>query len=326
MHDRTETTRWIHGLRIDAGATAKTIEASVRRLVHHRLRRRGLVVGLSGGVDSAVVAALSIRALGPERVLALIMPERHTSAESLGLARRVASHLGIEATVEDIAPTLEAIGCYRRQIEAVREVFPDYGDDWRHKLVIPPLRDGARLNVFRLVVETPHGERREARMPAQAYLKLVAATSFKQRTRKMLEYYHAERLGYAVAGTPNRLEHDQGFFVKHGDGAGDIEPIAHLYKTQVYALAERLRLPVEVRTRPSATEAFPIPQTHEELYFALPIEQMDACLFAYDQGIAPEEVARELDMPVARVEGVYRDIEAKRRSTRHLHMRPLLLE
>ncbi len=324
--ESTVTTCWRSGLVIDPDTTARMIQTSIRSLVHGLMRRRGVVVALSGGVDSSVVAALSVRALGAERVLALLMPERDSSVESLELGRRVARHLGIEAIVEDIAPTLEALGCYRRQDEAVREVFPEYGEGWSHKLVLPPLRDGARLNVFRLVVESPDGERRESRMPVHAYSKLVAATSLKKRTRNMLAHYHAERLGRAVAGTPDRLKYDQGFFVKYGDGAADIMPIAHLYKTQVHALAEHLGLPEQVWSRLPTTDVFSMSQTQEELYFALPFDQLDACLFAHNHRIAPQEVSRELGMPLARVEAVFRDIEAKRRTTRHLHRRPLLVE
>ena len=128
-------------------------------------------------------------------------------------------------------------------------------------------------------------------MPPAAYLQIVAATNFKQRVRKMMEYYHADRLNYAVAGTPNRLEYDQGFFVKLGDGAADVKPIAHLYKTQVYALAEYLGVPEEIRRRPPTTDTFSLPQTQEEFYFALPYAKMDLCLYGHNHGVPAAEVA-----------------------------------
>ena len=157
------------------------------------------------------------------------------------------------------------------------------------------------------------------RLPPAAYLQLVAATNFKQRMRKMIEYYHADRLNYAVAGTPNRLEYDQGFFVKQGDGAADVKPIAHLYKTQVYALAEYLGVPEEIRRRPPTTDTFSLPQTQEEFYFALPYDQMDLCLYAQNHGVAADEVAPRVGLTAEQVERVFRDIEAKRRATRYLH-------
>jgi NAD+ synthase len=309
-------------LALDAEATAGAIERRLRALVQGDLRRRGGVVGLSGGVDSSVVAALAVRALGRERVLGLLMPERHSSPDSLLLGRGVADWLGIEALVEDIAPTLEAVGCYARQREAIRAVFPEYGDGWRCKIALPPLLEGERLNVFQLTVESPAGERASSRMPAEAFLKLVAATNFKQRVRKMLEYFHADRLHYAVLGTPNRLEDDQGFFVKNGDGAADVKPIAHLYKAQVYALAAHLGVPEEVRSRPPTTDTWSLPQTQDEFYFALPWQQLDLCLWARTHDVPAAEVAQALGLAADQVERVFKDIDAKRRAAHYGHAAP----
>ena len=290
------------------------------------MRKRGAVVGLSGGVDSSVVAALCARALGKDRVLAVFMPERDSSDEALLLGRMLADAIGIDAVTEDIAPALEAADCYRRQDEAVRTLVPQYGAGWKCKLVLPSLLDGERLNVSRLVVQSPDGRTDSVRLTAQAYLQLVAATNFKQRMRKMMEYYHADRLNYAVAGTPNRLEYDQGFFVKQGDGAADFKPIAHLYKTQVYQLAEHLGVPGEIRERPPTTDTYSMPQTQEEFYFALPYDRMDLCLYAHNNGIAAADAAPAVGLSVEQVERVFRDIEVKRRATRYLHALPMLVE
>ncbi len=313
-------------LRIDALATAGQIEEAIRQLVLGNTRRRGAVVGLSGGIDSSVVGTLCARALGKERVLGLLMPERDSSEAALRLGRMLADHLGIQAIVEDIAPALRGAGCYERQNEAIRQVFPEYGDEWKCKITLPSILDGDRLNVFHLTVEAPDGDVRTARMPPAAYLQLVAATNFKQRIRKMMEYYHADRLNYAVAGTPNRLEYDQGFFVKGGDGAADFKPIAHLYKTQVYALAEALGLPEEIRKRPPTTDTYSMAQTQEEFYFALPYDRMDLCLWARNHGVPAAEVGAAVGLEPAQVERVFKDIDAKRRTTRYLHLSPLLVE
>jgi NAD+ synthase len=313
-------------LEIDEAAVAGHIERTIRSQVLEALHRRGAVVGLSGGVDSSVVAALCARALGPERVVALLMPERDCSGEALWLGRLMAERLGIHAIVEDIGPTLAAAGCYRHQMEAIRTVFPEYGEGWRCKLSLPSILEGDRLNVFSLTVEDASGTRRSSRMSPAAYRQLVAATNFKQRTRKMMEYYHADRLQYAVAGTANRLEFDQGFFVKQGDGAADFKPIAHLYKTQVYSLAEHLDVPIAIRGRPPTTDTFSMPQTQEEFYFALPYGQMDLCLWGRDQGTPAEELATLAGLTPAQVERVYRDIDAKRRTTRYLHVPSLTVD
>ncbi len=151
---------------------------------------------------------------------------------------------------------------------------------------------------------------------------MVAATNFKQRTRAMLAYYHADRLAYAVAGTPNLLEYDQGFFVKQGDGAADLKPIAHLYKTQVYALADELGVPDEIRRRQPTTDTYSLAQSQEEFYFALPYPEMDLCLWAANHGVTAVDVAPAIGLTVAQVERVFRDIEAKRRASRYLHAVP----
>ncbi|MCZ7682871.1 MAG: NAD(+) synthase [Sandaracinaceae bacterium] len=312
-------------LRIDPEAEARRIEAWIRERTRGQLRRRGVVVGLSGGVDSSVVAALAARALGEGRVLGLIMPERDSSPDSAALAARLAAHIGVETITEELAPALEALGCYARQIAAIRRVVPEYGPGWRCKLGLPSLLDGDRLNVSRLTMESPSGERRSVRMPVGPYLSLVAATSYKQRLRKTTEYYHADRLAFAVAGTANRQEHELGFFVKQGDGAADLEPIAHLYKTQVYALAEHLGVPEEIRERSPTTETFSLPQTQEEFYFAMPYELLDLCLAAHDAGVPAEEASLAIGLSAAQISRAYSDIEAKRRAARYLHAPPLTI-
>lgn len=312
-------------LNIEPAAVVEEITAAIRHQVLGVLKRRGAVVGLSGGVDSSVVAALCAKALGKEKVLGLLMPERDSSSDSLELGQLMAQTLGIQTMVENIDGALQAVGCHRRQVEAIRSVFPEYGEGWRCKLGLPPLLDRDRLNVSQLTVEDPNGVRQVARLPLEAYLQLVAANSFKQRVRKMTEYYHADRLNRAVAGTPNRLEWDQGFFVKQGDGAADFKPIAHLYKTQVYQLAEFLGVPKEIRSRPPTTDTYSLPQTQEEFFFALPYQQMDVCLFAHDQNLPALEVAERLGLSEEQVTRVYRDIESKRQATRYLHTAPLLV-
>jgi len=309
-------------LRIDPRQVAEQIETTIRRVVLGDLRRRGAVVGMSGGIDSSVVAALCARALERERVVGLLMPERDSSGDALRLGRMLAEQLGIQCVVEDISGTLAALGCYDRQNEAARMVFPEYGDGWRCKIVLPSLLEGDRLNVARLTVADPDGHERSSRMPPVAYLQMVAATNFKQRTRMMMEYYHADRLHFAVAGTPNLVEYDQGFFVKQGDGAADFKPIAHLYKTQVYELAEHLEVPQEIRARRPTTDTYSLSQTQEEFYFALPYHEMDLCLWAVDHGVPAWEVGPAIGFTEEQVERVFRDIEAKRRVSRYLHHVP----
>ena len=312
-------------LHIDPAAETGRIVDAVRDQVLRQLRRKGVVVGISGGIDSSVVAALCARALGPERVLGLLMPERDSSPDSLELGRMLAEHLGIETVLEDIADTLDAAGCYRRRDEAIRTVFPEYGPGYKSKIVLPSLLQGPSYRIFSIVVQTPDGRASRERLPLDAYQQIVAATNFKQRVRKMMEYYHADRLRYAVAGTPNLLEYDQGFFVKNGDGSADVKPIAHLYKTQVYQLAKYLDVPAAIRTRPPTTDTYSMEQTQEEFFFSLPYDKMDVCLYGRNHAIPSEEVAAAIGLSPAQVELVYGDIDAKRKAAFYSHQRPLLV-
>ena len=322
---RTDVAFGRDALTLDLPAVAAQIEAAVRNQVFYQLHRKGAVVALSGGIDSSLVAMLCARALGPERVLGLMLPEVASADESLELATAVADAAGIDRLTIPITPMLEAAGCYRLQVEAARLVIPEFDQGWRMKIVLPGLT-GNRINLFTLVAASPSGETRQSRLSVEAYLQLVAATNMKQRTRKQIEYYHADRLRYAVAGTPNRLEYDQGFFVKNGDGAADFKPIAHLYKSQVYALAEHVGVPADICHRAPTTDTYSLPQTQEEFYFSLPYDQLDLCLYGKDHGVPADVVAAALGLTVEQAEWVYADIDAKRRTALYLRSEPLLVE
>ncbi len=313
-------------LKLDSEKEVEKISNRLKQIMAKQLKRRGLVIGLSGGIDSSVTAALSVKSLGTDRVLALQMPERHSAEETLQLSGIVADHFGIEKIHEDISKILEAVGCYRRYDEAVQKVIPEYGNGWKSKIVIPSVLETKGFSLFSVVAESPDKTLIKKRLPLTAYLEIVAATNFKQRIRKMLEYYHADRLNYAVAGTPNRLEYDQGFFVKLGDGAADVKPIAHLYKSQVYQLAEYLGVPAEIRKRPPTTDTYSLAQGQDEFYFSLSYDKMDLCLYGKNNHIAPEKVGKILGLQADQVQRVYDDIDTKRLTTRYLHLPGVLIE
>jgi NAD+ synthase len=312
-------------LKLDAGKESDRIGAFMREGVFKQLRRKGVVVGLSGGIDSSAVAALSVHALGADRVVGLFMPEADSSGDSLRLGQLLAEKLGIRTFKEDISGILQGAECYRRRDDAIRSVVPQYNTGYKSKLVLSSL-DSTEFRISYVVVEAPDGKQTKVRLTADAFLALVAATNFKQRTRKMMEYYYADRFLYAVAGTPNRLEYDQGFFVKNGDGSADIKPIAHLYKSQVYQLAQFLGVPEEILSRPPTTDTYSLAQSQEEFYFSLPYDKMDLCLYAKDRHVPAGVVAEATGLMEAQVERVYRDIDAKRAVARYLHMEPLLIE
>jgi len=307
-----------HLLQIDCIGEADRIARWMVEALSTRLHRRGFVVAISGGIDSSVCAALAVRAVGVKKVLGLLLPERESSGQSTERGRRLAAHLGIAHEEADITAALEALGCYRQRDEAIRRVFPAYGEGWTNKIVIAGGTEGG-INFFRLVVASPAGELHEERLPVREYLQIVAATNFKQRVRKTMDYFHADRLNYAVVGTPNRLEYDQGFFVKVGDGAADIKPIAHLYKTQVYAMARALGLPGEICSAHPTTDTYTLAQGQDEFYFALPYEQMDLALWSLNHGVSAADLGTALGLSEAQARHVYGDIAAKRRAANYLH-------
>ncbi len=312
-------------MQFDAAAEADRIAGALRQQLQ-AFRRRGAVVALSGGIDSSVVGALCVHALGPKKVYGLSLPELDSSGETPDLSRCIAEHLGIDWSTHNITEMLQAAGCYERRDDAIRSVIPEFAPDWKSKIVLPDVNEGGAYRLYSVVAQSPDGAMHKARLPLNTYLGIVAATNFKQRIRKMLEYYHADRLNYAVMGTPNRLEYDLGFFVKLGDGAADIKPIAHLYKTQVYAMAKHLGLPDEICSRPPTTDTYSLPQSQEEFYFSLPYDKMDLCLYAKDREVAAEDVASSVDLTADQVEWVYRDIDAKRNVAHYLHAPPMTIE
>ena len=280
------------------------------------LGRRGAVVAVSGGIDSSVTAGLSVRGLGAKNVLLLRLPERDVGSGSSDLGLELAEALGAETVEEPISEALEALGCYARRDEAIRKVFPDYEPSWKHKLVRSEPTGG--IIFFSLVVERPDGTQDQRRMPPDAYRELLAATNMKQRVRKLQEYTWADRLSYAVVGTPNFLEYDQGFFVKGGDGLADVKPIAGVYKSQVYAMAFELGLPESITGQRPTTDTFSLPQTQEEFYFGFPYEQMDLLMWGHEQGMDAAELAPRVDLEPSKVEAAYSEIERRRVATEYL--------
>jgi|SRR5579871_463489 len=312
-------------LRIDPELESQRIASSIRETLAGKLKRRGIVLGISGGVDSSVVAALCVQAVGKDRVVGLLMPEADSSGDSVALGRQLAESLRIQSILEDITPALEGAGCYRRRDEAIRRVVPEYGRGYKSKIILPNLLEEAGYPIFSIVVQSPAGDTKKVRLSLDAYLGVVAATNFKQRVRKMFEYYHADRLNFAVAGTPNRLEYELGFFVKNGDGAADLKPIAHLYKSQVYQLAAVLGVPGEIQRRLPTTDTYSMEQSQEEFYFNMPLAKMDACLYGKDHGVSPEELAPVVGFSPDQVARAYSTIESKRKAARYLHLSSVLV-
>ncbi|PKK84310.1 MAG: NAD(+) synthase [candidate division Zixibacteria bacterium HGW-Zixibacteria-1] len=317
-----------NSLRIDAEKVTAELCELILKQVRGTMKKGGAVVGISGGIDSSVVSALCARALGPEKVLGIMMPEKESAGESKDLAQILAGKFGFETTVETISGGLEGMGCYARRNEAILSVFPDFNEEKdKCKITIPTnILEKDTYNFFTLVVEKPDGTILSKRMPPAAYLQVVAASNFKQRLRMTTLYYHAERRNWAVAGTGNKDEHMQGFFVKYGDGGADLKPIAHLFKIQVYQLAEYLGVPKEIIGRTPTTDTYSAEVTQEEFFFGLDFYRMDMLWHALENNVSPEKAAGVLGLSVEQVKRGYANIDRKIKATEYLRMPPLEVE
>jgi NAD+ synthase len=312
-------------LEIDAPAETNRIVQWLRENMRG-LHRTGAVLGISGGIDSSVALALCVKAFGPERVVALLLPEKDSDPASEELARMLAAHYGVTPVLEVITPALDGYACYRRRDEAIARVFPEFDAKagYKAKIVLPPgLLDHGTLNVYSLTIVAPDGQEKSLRLPPAELAQIVAASNFKQRTRTAMLYYHAELRNFAVIGTPNKNEHDQGFFVKHGDGGVDLKPIVHLYKTQVYQLARYLDVPEIIQKRKPTSDTYSAPATQEEFFFRLPFDVMDLLWYAQENQISAEETAEALGMTVGQVNNAFNDFTRKTRTTHYLRTPPL---
>ena len=317
-----------HGdvLRIDCEDETQRICSFIRKQVGD-MRRGGAVVGLSGGIDSALSAELCVRALGKDKVLGLIMPERESNPISAEYAARLARKIGIAVETIDITPTLKAFGAYEKRDNAIRAVFPDYDGSWKSKIVLPAdLLSRDAFNFFTLKVEDSHGNIHSARLNNETLHGIVAATDTKHRTRMICLYYYAERDNSLVCGTTNRTEMVQGFFVKYGDGGVDIEPLAHLYKTQVYQLAGYLGVIREIIDRAPSPDTFSFTVTDEEFYFRIPYDKLDLLIYAWENNAPVAEVCAAMDLTEEQVKRAFRDFTSKYNATRHLRALPPTLD
>lgn len=309
-----------------ARETARIVEW-MRWSVGDKLHKRGALVGISGGIDSSVCLALSVEAFGKGRVLGVTMPESDSNPESASLARKLAKKFDVQYLVEDMTAALSGFGMYRRRDEAIQSIFPEYDTTYRAKIVLPSALGGQdQLNIFYLTIISPEGEEKTHRLPLKEYLQIVAASNFKQRSRMSMLYYHADRLNYAVIGTGNKNEHEQGFFVKYGDGGADIKPIAHLYKLQVYQLAAFLGVPTEIQFRTPTTDTYSAECTQEEFFFRVPFEVGDVIWYAMERNVPTAEVAAALDLSIEQVTNIQNDIMRKIRATEYLRSEPLQIQ
>ncbi|MEW5803126.1 MAG: NAD(+) synthase [bacterium] len=311
-------------LQIDPEVETNHLCTFIRDQVVNRFKRQGAVIGLSGGVDSAVISELLVRALGPDRVLGLILPEKESNQISEIYARKQAGKLGIAVQKVDITEQLKAFGVYEKRDAVIRSIFPEF-DDSTHtfNICLPQnILQKDRINYHSITIVDENHNRKTARLLPKDWMAISACQNIKQRTRMINLYALAERNNYLVCGTTNKSEADQGFFVKCGDGGVDIEPIAHLYKTQVFQLARYLGVIGEIINRTPSPDTYSLPVSDQEFYFCLPYQVLDLALYAYEHQIQSARAAEVLSISEEQLARIYKDIQAKARATWHLRALP----
>jgi NAD+ synthase len=258
--------------------------------------------------------------LGPEKILGVMLPEKDSSSDSEEMATRLAEKFGVKSIVENITGALDGYGCYARRDQAVKEVCPSY-DPTVDKMKIGIKQNNPSSNLpplFHLTVVKANGSEEVKRLPSAQLRTIMAASNFKQRSRMSLLYFHAEALHYAVIGTPNKHEVEQGFFVKFGDGGSDLFPIGNLYKTQVYQLAEYLGVPKDIIERTPTTDTYSAEQTQEEFFYQFPFRQMDLLWYGYENNYNAADVGKVMGMTSEEVTSTWTNFGRKNATTEYL--------
>ncbi len=263
----------------DYDAVSKEIIKTLRDKVN-LLNRDGVILGLSGGLDSTVCAYIAVEALGKDKVFALFMPDRDSNPQSERDAFATSKILGIELREINLSPILSKIGVY--SLEPLSLLAPLIPRKIKEKYTIGKYNrlKGIEESTFLRILKS------EGDLELR---KSVAYYSIKHRLRMILLYYWAEIKNYAVLGCCNKTEKLTGFFIKHGDSASDIDLISHLYKTQVRELAKFLRIPEKIINKVPSPDL--IPGVTDEFALKLSYDVLDKILYGIEKDMKNEEIA-----------------------------------
>ena len=296
----------------------------MKETVRDQFRKEGIVIGVSGGIDSAVIAALAVDALGPERVFGLILPEKESSPSSRELGIDLCNALKIRYEEVPITPMLESFTIYQKKEALIKELFPHY-DPAIHttSLSRPPMIATEKvLNIPSLVLLKNRETIGTKRLSAAQFFYVLSLQNVKQRTRMIVEYMYAEKMNYAVCGTTNKTELLTGFFVKYGDGGVDLEPIANCYKLQVYKLAELLHIDTRIITRAPSPDTWSHFTSDEEVSLRLPYDILDQLLYAEEKHIPLKIIQENTKLDTTQIEWANKHILSLKNAARVLQLSP----
>lgn len=313
---------------LDVEKEVERITGNIARILNSKFKKDGVVIGLSGGIDSSVTTALLVKALGSDKVLGVALPEKESSKDSIILAEKLANQLKIDLIKEDITERISSFGVYSKILSILKSYYPDFSHDLHsYKIVLPQQLLKGQLNLYSLVIEDKNGSQIfKERLSINDYRDFRAALSIKLRVRMISLYYHAERMNRIVAGTTNRSEYELGNFCKYGDGGIDFEVISHLYKTQVYKIAGALDIPQTIIDRAPSPDIFSAFVSDSEFFFSLPFEILDVLLYAHRNGVSVKEIVENIPVNEEQVKRVFTDFERKKQFSETLRELPPVCE
>ena len=290
-------------------------------------RRKGVIVGLSGGIDSTCVATIAVRAVGKEKVVGLVLPETESNPVSSEYAIKHAQTLGIEHRRINITPTVDSVVQYKWRDEYIQDLIPEYKAGYKYNITLPTdLLERDSYSFYLLQVQMPDGETKKKRLNIEQFRTITSFANIKIRARMLHLYAEAERRNLLVIGTTNRTEFLLGDFCKYGDGGTDIEPITYLYKNQIYQLTDYLNVIPEIVNRQPSPDTFSLPVSDQEFFFRIPFDKLDYLLYAWEHKVTVIDAAKVLNISKDAVERAYKDFTAKNRTTTHLRNLPSTLD